>query len=191
MKIKARVIVPIVTAAMLGLVGCTTESAQVGGVVKFNNDFPVGQYAPDIPFTSIDGEETTFDRIRQPIAVVAFTNVSSETCCPPSPALVNLASRLEYLPVTVAQVHLPTSEHPNRPEHYSLNKEGIVTLYDAQRIAWRGFGSPKPGTVLLIDDNGRIVGLNRELDNLKHLTAKAQLLGEAVEEADAEHYAPY
>jgi len=189
MKIKARVIVPIVTAAMLGLMGCATEPAQVGGVVELSSDFPVGQYAPDIPFTSTDGEETTFDQIRQPIAVVAFTSVSSETCCPPSPALVSLASRFEDLPITVAQVHLPTSEHPNKLEHYSLNREGIVTLYDAQRIAWRGFGNPKPGTVLLIDDNGRIVGINRELDNLKPLAAKAQLLGEAVEEADAEHYA--
>ncbi len=189
MKIKARVIVPIVAAAMLGLMGCATEPAPVGGVVELGSDFPVGQYAPDIPFTSTDGEETTFDRIRQPIAVVAFTNVSSETCCPPSPALVSLASRFEDLPITVAQVHLPTSDRPHRAEHYS--KEGIVTLYDAQRIAWRGFGSPKPGTVLLIDDNGRIVGINRELDNLKHLTAKAQRLGEAVEEADAEHYEHY
>lgn len=44
-------------------------------------------------------------------------------------------------------------------------------------------------TVLLIDDNDKIVGINRELVNLKPLAAKAQLLGEAVEEADAEHYA--
>ncbi len=189
MKIKTRVMVSIVTVAMLGLMGCATEQAPVAGVVELSSDFPVGQYAPDIPFTSTDGEETTFDQIRQPIAVVAFTSVSSETCCPPSPALVSLASRFEDLPITVAQVHLPTSEHPNRLEHFSLDKEGIVTLYDAQRIAWRGFGSPKPGTVLLIDDNGKIVAINRELDNLKPLVAKAQWLGEAVEEADADHYA--
>ncbi|MHC4707678.1 MAG: TlpA family protein disulfide reductase [Planctomycetota bacterium] len=189
MKIKARVIVPIVTAAILGLMGCATESTPVGGVVELNSDFPVGQYAPDIPFTSIDGEETTFDQIRQPIAVVAFTNVSSEKCCPPSPALVSLASRFEDLPITVAQVHLPTSEHPHRLERSSLHKGGVVTLYDAQRIAWRGFGRPKPGTVLLIDDNDKIVGINRELANLKPLAAKAQWLGEAVEEADADHYA--
>ncbi len=187
MKVKAKIIVPIIAAAMLGLMGCATEPAPVGGVVELGSDFPVGQYAPDIPFTSVDGEETTFDQIRQPIAVVAITSVSSETCCPPSPALVGLASRFEDLPITVAQMHLPTGERAHRPEQYS--KEGIVTLYDAQRIAWRGFGRPKPGTVLLIDDDGKIVGISRELDNLKHLAAKAQWLGEAVEEVDAEHYA--
>ncbi len=178
-----------VSGRMVAVRAGRCELAPMGGVVELSSDFPVGQYAPDIPFTSTDGEETTFDQIRQPIAVVAFTSVSSETCCPPSPALVSLASHFGDLPITVVQVHVPTSEHPNSLEHYSLDKEGIVTLYDAQRIAWRGFGSPKPGTVLLIDDNGKIVAINRELDNLKPLVAKAQWLGEAVDEANADHYA--
>ncbi len=188
---RIKVIVPTVIAALMGLMGCTTGPTPTGGVVKLNSDFPVGQFAPDIPFTSTDGRETTFYKIRQPIAIVAFTSVSSETCCPPSPALVNLARRFEYLPITVAQVYLPTGEHPHRQElieHYDLYNEGIVTLYDAQHIAWRAFGKPRPNTVLLIDDNGRIVDINKEVDNLKHLADRAQRLGEAVEEADAEHY---
>ncbi len=186
MKIKARVIMTIVAAAMLGLMGCATESAPVGGVVELSSDFPVGQYAPDIPFTSVDGEETTFDRVRQPIAIVAFTGASSEA---PSPALASLASRFEDLPITVAQVHLAGSGQANGLERDSLDREGLVTLYDGQHIAWRGFGSPNPGTVMLIDDNNRIVCVNRESDGLKRLVARAQRLGEAVEDDNYINYA--
>ena len=189
---KTKVIVSTVIAALMGLMGCTTEPAPTGGVVKLNSDFQVGRLAPDIPFASADGRETTFNKIRQPIAIVAFTSVSSETCCSPSPALVNLAHRFKYLPITVAQVHLPTGENPHRQEfikHYDLHNEGIVTLYDAQRIAWRAFGKPRPNTILLIDDNGKIMSFNKEGDNLKQLAYKAQRLGEAIDEANAEHYA--
>lgn len=185
---RIKVIVPIIIAALMG---CTTEPAPMGGVIKLNSDFPVGQYAPDIPFTSTDGKETTFNQMRQPIAIVAFTTVSSEACCPSSPTLVDLANRLEDLPITVAQIHLPTSEYPYRQElmeHYNLSNEGIVTLYDAQRLAWRSFGKPNPNTVLLIDDNGRIVGISKDFDNLKHLRYRARRLGEEVEKVHAEHF---
>jgi len=185
---KAAVIVVVVAAAMFGLMGCATESPPMAGVVGPNSDFPVGQYAPDIPFTSVDGKETTFDEIRQPIAVLAFTDVSSQTGCTPSPALIDLASRFEDLPITVAQVHLPTGEHQTAAEHYNLHGAGIVTLCDAQHVAWRSFGSPKSNTVLLVDDNGKIVGINKRVDSLENLAAKAQRLGEAVEDAAAEHY---
>ncbi len=188
---RIKVIVPIIIAALIVLMGCTTEPAPMGGIIKLNSDFPVGQYAPDIPFTSTDGKETTFNQMRQSIAIVAFTTVSSEACCSSSPTLVDLASRLEDLPITVAQIHLPTSEYPYRQElmeHYSLSNEGIVTLYDAQHLAWRGFGRPNPNTVLLIDDYDRIVCMSKDLDNLKHLTYRARRLGEEAEKIHAEHF---
>jgi hypothetical protein len=173
----------------MGLMGCTTEPVPTGGVVKLHNDFPVGRVVPDIPFTSPEGKETTFDKIRRPIAIVALTSVSSEACCPAHPALRTLARRFKWLPITVAQIFLPTDEYPNRQElveRYDLSNEGIVTLYDAQGIAWEAFYRPKPNTVLLVDDDGKILAISEEIDNLKHLANAAQRLGEALEdEADA------
>jgi hypothetical protein len=186
MKTRVEVIVIAVAAVLMGLMGCATGPAPTGGVVQLHTDFPVGRVVADIPFTSLEGTETTFGEIRQPIAIVAFTSVSSETCCPAHPALRTLARRFEYLPITVAQIFLPTDEYPNRQElaeKYDLSNAGIVTLYDAQRIAWKAFYRPKPNTVLLVDDGGRINAISREIENLEHLANRAQRLGERAAEA--------
>ncbi len=176
-------------AIMTIVVGCTTESMPTSGVIKLNSDFPVGKYAPDIPFTSDGGKETTFNKIRQPIAILAFMSTSSANTL--EPILVNLAENFRDLPVTVAQIYLPSGKYPSAQEFMAsnnLHNKDLVTLYDAEYIAWRGFGQPKPNTVLLIDDNGKIVSISKEIDNLKSLSDRAQELAEAVEESDAEHY---
>ena len=187
-----RIIIVMATLAMItGLVGCTTESVPTTGIIKLNSDYPVGKYAPDIPFTSENGKETTFSKIRQPITIVAFTSTSSENR--PNPVLVNLAKDFRDLPVTVAQIYLPSDKYSSAQEFMASNNthnKDLVTLYDAERIALRGFGYPKPDTVLLIDDNSEIVAINKGFSNLKSLTDRARELAEAVEEADADHYEP-
>ena len=187
-----RIAIVMATAAIItGLVGCTTESMPTSGVIKLNSDYPVGKYAPDIPFTSENGKETTFSKIRQPITIVAFTGTSSENS--PNPVLVNLAKDFKDLPVTVAQIYLPSDKYPSAQEFMAVNNiynKGLVTLYDAERIALRGFGDPKPNTVFLINGNSKIVAINKGFSNLKSLTDRAQKLAEAVEEANYDHYAP-
>ncbi len=187
-----RIAIVIATVAMItGLVGCTTESIPTSGVIKLNSNYPVGKYAPDIPFTSENGKETTFSKIRQPIAIVAFTSTSSENR--PNPDLVNLAKDFRHLPVTVAQIYLPSDKYSSAQEFMASNKthnKDLVTLYDAEHIALEGFGYPKLDTVLLIDDNSKIVSICKGFNNLKSLTDRAQELAEAVEEADNDHYAP-
>jgi hypothetical protein len=185
-----RIAIVMATVVMItGLVGCTTESVPTSGVIKLNSDYPVGNYAPDIPFTSENGKETTFRKIRQPIAIVAFTSTSSENR--PNPVLVNLSEDFRDLPVTVAQIYLPSDKYSSAQEFMAgnnIHNKNLVTLYDAERIALRGFGYPKPNTVLLIDDNNKIVAIKKGFSNLKSLTDRAQELAEAVEEANAEHY---
>jgi hypothetical protein len=182
-----------VTVAMIiGLVGCTTESVPTSGVIKLNSDYPVGKYAPDIPFTSENGKETTFRKIRQPITIVAFTNTSGEN--KPNLVLVNLAEDFRDLPVTVAQIYLPSDKYSNAQEFKAgnnIHNKDFVTLYDAERIALRGFGYPEPDTILLIDDNSKIVAINKGFSNIQSLTDRAQELAEAVEEANAEHFDDY
>ncbi|MBW8042652.1 MAG: hypothetical protein FVQ85_22020 [Planctomycetes bacterium] len=186
-----RIAIVMATAAMItSLIGCTTESVPTSGVIKLNSDYPVGKYAPDIPFTSDNGKETTFRKIRQPITIVAFTSTSSENRA--NPDLVNLAKDFRDLPVTVAQIYLPSEKYSSAQEFMASNNthnKYLVTLYDAERIALRGFGYPKPDTVLLIDDNSEIVAIEKGFSNLKSLTDRAQELAEAVEEADYDHYA--
>ena len=185
-----RIAIVMATVAMItGLVGCTTESVPTSGVIKLNSGYPVGKYAPDIPFTSENGKETTFRKIRQPIAIVAFTSMSDENR--PNPVLVNLADNFMDLPVTVAQIYLPSDKYSSAQEFMASNNvhnNDLVTLYDAEHIALRGFGYPKPNTVLLIDDNSKIVAINKGFSNLKSLTDRARELAEAVEKADADHY---
>ena len=185
-----KIAIVMATVAMItGLVGCTAESVPTSGVIKLNSDYPVGKYAPDIPFTSENGKETTFSKIRQPIAIVAFTSMSDENR--PNPDLVNLAEDFRDLPVTVAQIYLPSDKYSSAQEFMASNNihnKDLVTLYDAENIALRGFGYPKPDTVLLIDDNSKIVSICKGFNNLKSLTDRAQELAEAVEEANADHF---
>ncbi|MBW8040561.1 MAG: hypothetical protein FVQ85_11225 [Planctomycetes bacterium] len=188
-----RIAIVMATVAMItGLFGCTTESVPTSGVIKLNlnSDYPVGKYAPDLPFTSENGKETTFRKIRQPIAIVAFTSMSDENR--PNPDLVNLAEDFRNLPVTVAQIYLPSGKYSSAQEFLAVNNihhKDLVTLYDAERIALRGFGYPKPNMVFLIDDNSKIVTICKGFNNLRSLTDRAQKLAKAVEEADADHFA--
>lgn len=185
MKHRAKPISLTGLAVLMCLMGCNRESRPTGGIIGLRNDSPIGRVVPDIPFASPEGRKTTFDEVRQPVAIVAFACVSSERCCPAHTVLRNLARRFEYLPVTVAQIYVPTEQYPNRSEiaaNYEFSNGGIVTLYDSQGIAWRAFHKPKPNTVFLVDDDRRILCMSKEIGNLKHLAYRAQCLGEEVEQ---------
>jgi hypothetical protein len=181
MKSRVKVIAPTIVAILLSIIGCSAEQATTGGIIKLNNDYPVGQVAPDIPFTSPEGKETTFGNVRQPIAILVFTNVSDET----HPAVRDLARRFKYLPVTVAQIYLRTAGQSSG-ECPRFDNEGIVTLYDAEGIAWKAYRRPNPNTILLINEDNTIVAVSEDFGNLKQLVAKAEDMGMAVDAANAD-----
>lgn len=164
--------------AAASVVGCAQPKS---GVVGWGSELAPGGFAQDIPFTTADGKRTTFKQVRHSIALVAFTSPPGENCCWVSPELLRLAERFAGHQVTVAQVSEPTGECPHGPgcvEACNLDQGRLVTLCDKDRIAWRAYGQPKPGTVLLVDSSNKIVEV-AALGNLGHLAKTAGQMAQA------------
>lgn len=165
------------------ITGCAPKPTS--GVVGWaEGAFSLGSFAPDIPFTSADGERTTFHEVREPIALVAFAGPSAEACCRLRPELLALTERFRILPVTIAQVSVPPSRCPHGASCTAVCNLGatdLVSLCDADRIAWNAYERPNPGTVFLIDENSRVMQIG-SVDNLEVLADKAEELADAVDE---------
>lgn len=179
---------------VLGLVvlgGCAATTAQraPSGMVEVSKAFPVGRYAPDIPFVLVDGRESTFYNEKQPIAIVAFVALPADECCELNAELANLAARFSHLPVTVLQVSQPLCPRGVECEAKCVvDSQYLMSVCDAAGITWKGFIDPRPDTVYLIDDNGRIVASDR-LGNLDRIAEQAEELGQKAEDIRYEHYA--
>lgn len=183
-----RVIVA-VTIVITILSGC--KSQPTTGVVGWQGQFSVGSFAPDIPFTSMNGKRTTLHKIRQPIAIVAFLNMSGQACCWLNPQMVNVASRFSGQWVTVVQVSLPTGECPHGAgctEICNLDKSRLMALCDKDRVAWKAYDQPEPNTVFLINEDSKIVDI-ATLDKIKPLTDKAEKM--ALEKMRPKRYKEY
>lgn len=165
-------------AAVVLVAGCA--GVPQAGVVGGEGGPSLGFVPKDIPFTAIDGRQTTFEKVRQPIAILGFTASPGAQCCWLSPEMTALSRRLWQYPVTVAQISLPTSPCPHGPgciEACRLGKAQLMSLCDAERTAWKAYGKPAIGTVILIDENGEIVATAMVTD-MDALARKAEVLGE-------------
>jgi len=173
--------------------GCT--AGQRSGVVEGAAAPAIQGDAPDITFETAGGGEASFQRVRRPVALLAFTESPGAQCCWIEPRLLRNADALSDVPVTVAQVSLPTShcEHGSGcSEACRLQDYRLLTLCDADRKAWNAYGRPAPGTVLLIDAENRIVADGR-LTRMDPLVDKARELGERYYgiRSDREHIRNY
>jgi hypothetical protein len=140
-----------------------------------------GAFVPDIPFTTADGKQTTLFAVRQPIAIVGFVEASLESCCHVDPTLAGLSEQFHTLPVTVVQVVMAQGTDrldPDERKTPDLRRSDPVVLYDQNRIAWTGYGRPKPGTLVLIDKCGTVVEVS-DMQNRRTLARTATKLAAA------------
>jgi hypothetical protein len=157
-------------------IGC--KPVPRAGVVEWQGPH-VGASARDIPFTATDGTQTTFHEVRAPIALIAFVSPPGDMCCWLSPQLLNLTNRFENLPVSVAQISMPQSPCPHGPgcvEMCRLGETKLFSFCDSDGIAWKAYGEPKAGTVILIDQSDKVVATG-SLDNLGPMADKAYQMG--------------
>jgi hypothetical protein len=178
-------------AVMLVLAGCASTVPQpMSGVVGYSKNYLLGTRAADIPFVSIDGKQTSFEKVSQPIAIIAFTSAPGEACCRLVPELVTLAHYYRNEPITMAQISLPTTKCPHGPgcaEYCNINDAHLVSLCDVDRIAWKAYLQPEPNTVFLIDDIYKIIAIE-SMTNIESITQKAQRLAYELEEIDISLY---
>lgn len=149
--------------------GCATKPKI--GIVGWSAHFGVGSFAPDVPFFTAVGKNTTLHHEREPIAIVAFINPLQDGAPRILPELADVSERFANLPLTVVQITMATGKCRDVAGLVSgsfSTGSSLIGLWDLSGIAWRAYDRPQPNTVFLIDWHGRIreVGRLEELDSL-------------------------
>lgn len=164
---------------LVALAGCAPTSGVITKV-SGTTGLQVGSIAPDVQYESLEGKEASFNRTRQPVAIVAFVAPQGAACCWLDPGVINIADQLWELPVTVAQFSLPTKECPHGPgcvEVCNLRKGRVMSLCDAQRLAWNAYGKPAPDTLILVGTDNKVLAKG-SLDDPKTVVDEAMRLGQ-------------
>jgi hypothetical protein len=152
----------------------TKQSFDVGIIAK-RTKLSVGHPTSNFPVVTTDGQQTSFDELREPIAIVAFVSFSGSQRCRLNRKLVLLAEDLRYRRITVSQISEPTEKCPYSSgcvATCNLKDPHLVALCDADRIAWNAYRKPKPNAVVLIDSRGDVAAMS-SLANLESVVAKA------------------
>jgi hypothetical protein len=180
-----------ISILLIGLIfvaGCasTPREGVISGVTS-PGGANVGTTAPDVKYRSLEGKETGFNRVRRPVAIVAFVAPEGPNCCWLEPRVVTMADQLWDLPVTVAQFSLPTSQCPHGPgcvEVCNMRQNRVMSLCDAQRLTWNAYGKPAPGTLILIGADGKIAMKGSRSDP-KPVVGAAKRLGQIEKDRSA------
>ena len=169
------------TGVALVLAGCSV--APTAGVI--GPGMQVGASPTDIPFTGPEGRQTTFEKVRWPVSLVAFVSPPGETCCWINPKLVELSDNFADLPITVAQISEPTGKCPHGAgcvQACNLRQGRLVALCDPDRIAWKAYNQPQSGSVFLIDRSGKVVATGN-VDALTAIADQARKMGKDAAQA--------
>jgi hypothetical protein len=170
----------VVVVALAGLVGCMPDSGTIIGV----SGPQIGPVVPDIQYRSAEGTKGNFNSIRHSLALVVFSPPEGARYCSLDPKVVNLSDHLWNLPVTVAQISLPNGKCPHGQgclEAGNLRNRGLVTLYDANCVAWNAYGQPTPGSVIMIGPGNKVL-MTGSLDHPRDILSEARRLGQEEQE---------
>ncbi|MBN1554493.1 MAG: hypothetical protein JXA11_07090 [Phycisphaerae bacterium] len=117
-----------------------------------------GSVAPTIPLLRQDGKTTTLAKAAYPFYLVAFVEATGQPDYL-SPAVENIAKGLWLDSISVAQITVPTREHPfpdDVLQQCTPRKENLILVLDPKKLAWEMFERPAFGTLVLIDRYGYI-----------------------------------
>ncbi len=148
----------VLLTALLALAGCASPSGVIMGTSAPAQE--TGTVVPDVEFRSMQGGLASFNDVRQPVTLVAFVAPPGATCCWLDPDVFNLADQFWGLPVTVAQFSEPTSQCPHAggcAEACHVHEDTVISLCDAQKLAWHAYGRPTPGTLFLLGPDNQIL----------------------------------
>jgi hypothetical protein len=138
----------------------------------------VGALAPEIYFESIDGESMSLSAVREPIAILVFKSGHAESCCELTPKLKEIAERIKFEPITIAQLSEPTMEcgfGAGCAECGRISDVYLIALCDDGRIAWQAYGEPGVDAVYLIGPDGKIRA-KESYGDLERIVMKARRL---------------
>lgn len=166
---RTLLVAPAVALAIL-LAGCDTGAPL--GLVTAAQAAPgwekgpsVGLTAPVIRFADPDGKQRTISAREDWMTLIGFVRPGGADCCMLSSPLTNLAARYWDKPIRVVQLSLPTKSCPHGPgcvETCKVEPLNLVALCDAGGVADRAFGAPRPGTVILVGPDGKVLATGSE-----------------------------
>ena len=187
MKAKIILIILLMGVGMY-MSGCKTQP--MAGVVGLGDSYPARTKAPDIPFLSKDGRQTTLLKESQPIVILGFTGASVEECGRLAPKLIELTDRFKNEPITVAQVCTPLdrcARGPGCSAVCNLDVSSLVSLCDRDLLAWTAYGKPKTERVFLIDEYGDI-SMSGGLNKVDDIADRAEQMALRIKAMDTEWY---
>jgi hypothetical protein len=153
--------------------GCS-PSPQSGAVQRVYSAAP--GVMPDVSYVADNGTVGSFEKAREPIAVVAFVAPQGPACCAVDQRLVDLTRRFGALPISVVAVLEPNPNCPQGPgcvPPCNLGHTKMMTLCDVHGQLRSSLGQPQDGAVLLLDSRSRIIGAGT-LDDLSGIDRQAR-----------------
>jgi hypothetical protein len=135
--------------------GCSRTTRE-NVVVSYRKPWPFrGEpYVPDVLVMNSKGKEASYIDRCGPFFLMTFIEPPAGKPCHIDPRVQELAGKVRAKDLTVVQVVLPTEDCPLGPEAVAScadGEENIRRLFDPERIAWRAYYQPEPGTLFLID----------------------------------------
>lgn len=146
--------IPATLTLLAILVGC--DPTPSGVVVRSNAAWPFryAEFTPEIFIERPDGQEVRLDKIAGPFYVLAFITPPPGQPCEIDPAVQKIADALYLDSTDVIQITLPTDACPLDADSRSACRppeRNLKRFFDPERIAWKAFYEPLPGTVQIID----------------------------------------
>jgi hypothetical protein len=170
---KSGTIYIITLVLLIALAGCTAKL--LSGTVGQQGEFGIGSRAPDIPIR-IANDETTLNKERESILVLAFIPASANNLPFIHPELIELAETVKMLPVTVAQVTIPSQQDNVKVDTVNTENELVLFLQERNHIAQIAYHQPAPYTVFLVDNRERIRDIAK-IGNITSLVENTKRLG--------------
>jgi len=112
--------------ALIGVACCGSPSGS--GLITGTSTpgWYAGTIAPDVEYKSMEGNQVSFKKVRQPVTLIAFTAPEGASCFALDPKVVNIANQVWDLRVTVAQFSLPASKCPHGPGYVEVRERRQV-----------------------------------------------------------------
>lgn len=149
----------LMSLALIVLAGCTAD-----------------ERAPDISFTTLDSQQTSFTQLRGKVVFVNFWATSCPSCITEMPKLVALQrtfGKQGYETVAVAMAYDPIQYVANYTQQ---NKLPFKVTHDADGKIAQGFGGiMATPTGFLLDKNGQIVKRYMGEPDMKELSREIEL----------------
>ena len=149
-----------VLGAFLAAVGC--EDNRMGVVIETQKrrGFLHSGFESQVTIRRPDGSTAKLGHIGNPFFVITFIEVAADKLGYVDPRIERLAKRFELDSVAVMQMSIPKEKETFSDEvvaaahHYPINLTNLSNFIDLERRAWKMFGEPDSGAVLVVDRRG-------------------------------------